>query len=144
MSTPTIIVIVLGILPRFSVWRSLRILLTGSVPRFQSYDDITKPYSQRYREDAERLTSGRYIGRYEGSTRGKHAIQFGWRLLTISLIGVIGWFMLILDVNTTLMGTKLELEILGTIGLIILFGSMGVGAVLDYIDYRNYKMRRLR
>ena len=140
MSTGDYLLIILGVVVGIQLWRSLRVILTQTVHRFQSYDDVTKPYSQRYRESSERITSGRYIGRYEGASTGKHAVRFGWRLFILALLGVIGWLMLLID---TLLGTG-ELGTLSALGLCLIFLSMGIMSVVDYLDQRSFKMRRLR
>lgn len=131
---------IMGIFVGFQLWRSLRILLTGTVHRFQSNDDVTKPYSERYRKDWERATSGRYIGRYEGASKGRLAIRFGCQLLFLACVGVGGWLLMLIDA----MQDSSQLGNLSAIGLSVIFMSMLISSIVDYIDQRNFKLRRLR
>lgn len=139
----TYLAIVFGLLVILPLWRGIRIVLTRTVHHFQSYDDITKPYSQRYREGAERLTSGKYIGRYEGASYGKQAAKLGWQLVGLGLISLFGWILIILDVTTNWLGSSDELGTLGAIGIVLIFLSLSVMSVVDYIEIRRLKMRRL-
>ncbi len=140
MSDGTYVVSFMALVVGLQLWRSLRILSTQTVHRFQSYDDVTQPFSARYREGLERLTSGRYVGRYEGASTGKYATRLGRKLFILAVISFIGWLMMFSDNRWHLR----EDGMVSIIGFGLCWGSFIASAFVDYCDQRNFKLRRLR